>query len=173
MRRLIFSLLLVTGLCAAGSIQAQKYAFVDTEYILKGIPAYEAGQEQLDQLSGEWQAEIETIYKEVAQLYQNYQKENVFLSGEMKEQRENEIVDKEKQAKALQRQYFGPEGILLKKQQEMMQPIQDKVAAAIRELAIDQNIAAVFDKAGGAGLVYINPKEDISDQVLELLGYSK
>jgi outer membrane protein len=173
MRRLVFSLLLATGLLAAGTIQGQKYAFVDTEYILKSIPAYEAGQEQLDRLSEDWQAEIEAIYKEVAQLYQDYQKENVFLSGEMKVQRENDIVEKEKQAKALQRQYFGPEGILARKQQELMQPIQDKVAAAIRELAVDQNLAAVFDKSGGVGLIYINPKEDISDDVLELLGYGK
>ncbi len=157
---------------AAGNASAQKYAFVDTEYILKSIPAYEAAQEQLDQLSQEWQGEIEAIYNEVAQLYRNYQKESVFLSAEMKVQREDEIVEKEKQAKALQRQYFGPEGVLLKKQQELLQPIQDKVSGAIRELAIDQNIAAVFDKAGGVGLVYINPKEDISDDVLQRLGYS-
>ena len=160
------------SLMAAGNASAQKYAFVDTEYILKSIPAYEAAQEQLDQLSQEWQGEIEAIYNEVAQLYRNYQKESVFLSAEMKVQREDEIVEKEKQAKVLQRQYFGPEGVLLKKQQELLQPIQDKVSGAIRDLAIDQNIAAVFDKAGGVGLVYINPKEDISDDVLRRLGYS-
>ncbi len=156
---------------AAGSASAQKYAFVDTEYILKHIPAYEAAQEQLDQLSKDWQGEIEDIYNEVAQLYRNYQKESVFLSAEMKVQREDEIVDQEKQAKVLQRQYFGPEGTLQKKQQELLEPIQNKVAGAIRELAIDQNIAAVFDKAGGVGLVYINPREDMSDDVLQKLGY--
>nr|WP_319400048.1 OmpH family outer membrane protein [uncultured Carboxylicivirga sp.] len=163
---LVVALLLVSSL-----VSAQKYAFVDSEYILRNIPAYEAANEQLNELSNKWQKEIETRYQEVSQLYQAYQTENVFLSSEMKVKRENEIVEKEKQAKQLQQSYFGQEGELFKRRESLVKPIQDDIFNAITEIATDNNYVAVFDKASGMGIMYVDPKQDISDKVLVKLGY--
>jgi len=150
---------------------AQKYAFVDSEYILKNIPAYEAANEQLNQLSQKWQKDIEVQFQQVAQLYQTYQTENVFLSNEMKVKRENEIVDREKQAKQLQQTYFGPEGELFKRRETLIKPIQDEVFKAISDVATEKGYGAVFDKASGMGIMYVDAKFDISDDVLVKLGY--
>lgn len=163
---LIIVLLFVSNLTFA-----QKYAFVDSEYILKNIPAYEAANEQLNQLSQKWQKDIETRFQEVAQLYQTYQTENVFLSNEMKVKRENEIVEKEKQAKQLQQTYFGPEGELFKRRETLIKPIQDEVFKAISDVAAEKSYGAVFDKASGMGIMYVDTKFDISDLVLVKLGY--
>jgi outer membrane protein len=152
---------------------AQKYAFVDTEYILKNIPAYEAANEQLNQTSLKWQKEIEAIYTEVETMYQNYQTENVFLSNEMKIKKEEEIVAKEKEARQLQTRYFGPEGELSKKREALVKPIQDDIYNAIRELVEDEGYAAIFDKASGGVVLFSDPKYDKSDDVLEKLGYKK
>jgi outer membrane protein len=154
-------------------VKAQKYAFVDTEYILKNIPAFEAANEQLNQASVKWQKEIEALYAEVETMYQNYQTENVFLSNEMKIKKEEEIVAKEKQARQLQARYFGPEGDLSKKREALIKPIQDEVYNAIRELADDEGYAAIFDKASGGVVLFSDPKYDQSDLILEKLGYKK
>lgn len=150
---------------------SQKYAFVDTEYVLKNVPAYEAAQEQLNQMSKRWQTEIETIYQEIAKMYKEYQTESVFLSNEMKIKKEEAIIEREKQAKLLQQQYFGPEGELSKKQQSLIQPVQDQIASVLREIAQEDNISVVFDKSNG--ILYLDSKFDISDQVLSRLGYKK
>lgn len=155
----------------SGILSAQKYAFVDSEYILKNIPAYEVANEQLSQLSAKWQKEIETRFAEIAQLYQNYQTENVFLSNEMKLKRENEIVEKEKEAKMLQQSYFGQGGELFKRRESLIKPIQDEIYNAITEISSEDNFAAVFDKASGMGIMYVDSKYDISDDVLIKLGY--
>ncbi|WP_430814570.1 OmpH family outer membrane protein [Carboxylicivirga sp. RSCT41] len=150
---------------------AQKYAFVDSEYILRNVPAYEAANEQLTQLSTKWQAEVEQRFDEIAQLYKNYQAENVFLSNEMKTKRENEIIEKEKLAKQLQQNYFGQEGELFKRREALIKPIQDEIYNAILDISQENNIAAVFDKASGMGIMYVDTKYDISDDVLIELGY--
>ncbi len=150
---------------------AQKYAFVDSEYILRNIPAYEAANEQLSQISEKWQAEVEQRFDEIAQLYKTYQAENVFLSNEMKTKRENEIIEKEKQAKQLQQNYFGQNGELFKKREALVKPIQDEIYNAIADMASENNIAAVFDKASGMGIMFVDNKYDISDDVLIELGY--
>ncbi len=150
---------------------AQKYAFVDSEYILRNIPAYEAANEQLSQISEKWQAEVEQRFDEIAQLYKTYQAENVFLSNEMKTKRENEIIEKEKQAKQLQQNYFGQDGELFKKREALVKPIQDEIYNAIADMASENNIAAVFDKASGMGIMFVDNKYDISDDVLIELGY--
>ncbi len=154
-------------------LNAQKYAFVDTEYILKNIPAYEAANEQLNQSSVKWQKEIEAIYAEVETMYQNYQTESVFLSNEMKVKREEEIVQKEKEARQLQTKYFGPEGELSKKREALIKPIQDDIYNAIRELVDEEGYAAIFDKASGGVVLFSDSKYDMSDLVLEKLGYNK
>lgn len=167
MKRFLFFFVLLIGMGA----NAQKYAFVDSDYILRNIPAYEAANEQLNQLSSKWQKEIETRFEEISQLYKNYQTENVFLSNEMKTKRENEIVEKEKQAKQLQQTYFGQNGELFKRRESLIKPIQDDIYNAIAELAVEKNYAAIFDKASGMGIMYIEAKQDISDEVLIKLGY--
>ncbi|WP_439181631.1 OmpH family outer membrane protein [Carboxylicivirga taeanensis] len=163
---LLFSLLLL-----GQTIFAQKYAFVDSEYILRNIPAYEAANEQLSQLSAKWQGEVEQRFDEIAQLYKNYQAENVFLSNEMKTKRENEIIEKEKQAKQLQQNYFGQDGELFQRREALVKPIQDEIYNAITDIAAENNIAAVFDKASGMGIMFVDNKYDISDDVLIELGY--
>lgn len=150
---------------------AQRYAFVDTEYVLRNIPAYQAAQEQLNQQSQRWQQEIEAIYQEVSRMYKNYQTESVFLSNEMRISREEAIIEKEKEAKLLQHKYFGPEGEMAKRQQNLIQPIQDQVAAVIREIARAEDLAAIFDKS--SGILYLDPRHDKSDQVLERLGHRR
>jgi outer membrane protein len=150
---------------------AQKYAFVDTEYILGNIPSYKAAQEQLDKLSQQYQKELETLHAELDKMYKDFQSEAVLLSDDMKRRREDVIVTKEKEYKKLQRQYFGPEGDLFRKRQSLIKPIQDDVFKVIQEVAEQGAYSIVFDKAGGLSLIYTNPKYDLSDQVLQKLGY--
>ncbi len=151
----------------------QKYAFVDTEYILNNIPAYKAAKEQLDKISQEWQKEIETKYAEIDQMYKDYQAERVLLSEDMRKKREDIIVNKEKEVKELQKSYFGPNGALFKKRQELIKPIQDEVYKAVKDLATEGGYAVIFDTASGPTMIYTNPRYDISDEVLEKLGYKK
>jgi len=155
----------------AGISVAQKYAFVDTEYILDNIPSYKAAQEQLDQLSKQYQKELETMHAEIEQMYKDFQAESVLLSDDMKRKREDVIITKEKDYKQLQRKYFGPEGDLYKKRQGLVKPIQDDIFNSVQELANDGGYAVIFDKAGSTSMLYTNPKFDLSDQVLQKLGY--
>jgi len=150
---------------------AQRYAFVDTEYVLQNIPAHQAAQEQLNQQARRWQQEVEALYQEVSRMYQEFQTESVFLSNEMRVNREEAIIAKEREAKILQHRYFGPEGEMSKQQQNLIQPIQDQVVAAIREIARQDGLAVVFDKS--AGILYLDPAYDISNQVLERLGHRR
>ncbi len=152
---------------------AQKFGFVDTEYILNNIPAYKSAQGQIDKLSTDWQKEIEDQYAEVEKMYKNYQAEKVMLSDDMRKKREDEIIKKEQSVKDLQKKYYGPEGELVKKQQELVKPIQDEVYKAVKELAVEGGYAAIFDTASDASVLYANPKQDKSDEVLEKLGYKK
>jgi outer membrane protein len=163
---LLAGLLLTFGLAVA-----QKYAFVDTEYILNNIPNYKAAQEQLDKLSEGWQKEVEAKYTEIEKMYKDYQAERVLLAEDMRRQREESIVNKEKEAKELQKTYFGQEGALFKKRQELIQPIQDDIYKAIKDLATENGYATIFDSSSGASMVYTNPRYDISDEVLQKLGY--
>jgi len=150
---------------------AQKYAYVDTDFILGKLPAYVAAQEQLDKVSQKYQKELETLHAELDQIYKDYQGEVVLLSQDMKRKREEQIVNKEKEYKKLQRQYFGPEGDLAKKREALVKPIQDEVFSAIQTIAEQGAYAMVFDKAGSVTMIYTNPKFDLSDQVLQKLGY--
>ncbi len=150
---------------------AQKYAFVDSEYILENIPAYSAAQETLDQVSKQYQKELETMHAEVEQMYTDFQAESVLLSEDMKRKREDVIITKEKEYKSLQRKYFGPNGDLYKKRQGLVKPIQDDIFNAVQEIASSGSYAVIFDKAGGLTMLFTNPKYDLSDQVLQKLGY--
>jgi outer membrane protein len=150
---------------------AQKYAFVDSEYIRNNIPAFNAAQEQLDKLSKQWEKEVADGYAIVEQMYKSYQNEAVLLSQDMKSKREEAIISKEKEMKTLQNKYFGVEGDLFKKREELVKPIQDEILKAIKEIAVDGSYAVIFDTASGGNILFANPKFDISDQVLEKLGY--
>jgi outer membrane protein len=152
---------------------AQKFAYIDSEYILENIPSYKAAQEQLDQLSGQYQKELESMHAEIDQMYKDFQSESVLLSEEMKRKREDVIVSKEKEYKELQRKYFGRDGDLFKKRQGLIKPIQDDIFNAIQEISTEGAYAVIFDKSSGVTLIYTNPKFDLSDQVLTKLGYKK
>lgn len=156
---------------AAGLGLAQKYAFVDTEYILNRIPSYKAAQDQLDKMAGDWQSEIETMYEDIEKMYMDFQSEKVLLTEEMRQRKEEEIVNREQDLKQLQQKYFGRDGSLFQKRQELIKPIQDEVYRAVKEIAAEGNYAVIFDTASGANMLYTNPKYDKSDDVLEKLGY--
>lgn len=162
----------VAILFAATATMAQRYAYVDTEYILGNIPEYADAQQQLEDLSAKWQRDIEKQYQEVDQLYKEFQADAALMPEDMKKQREQEIVQKEKQVRELQRQHFGENGDLYKKRQELIKPIQEKIYNAIEEIATDKSYAFVFDKASNPKLLFADPRYDISDQVLETMGYA-
>ncbi len=151
---------------------AQRFAYVDSEYILNNIPAYRSAQEQLDKLAEEWQTEVELIYQEVEALYRSYQNERVLMSEEMRKKREDEIVSKEAEAADLQRKYFGPEGELYQTQEELIRPVQDRVYNAIEQMAVDGNYAVIFDTSDSPIMLYTDPRNDLSDDVLKRLGYT-
>jgi outer membrane protein len=152
---------------------AQKFALIDMDYILNAIPAYEAANDQLSQLSNKWQKEVEAMLTEVQTMYKNYQTEVVFLSAEMKKQREDAIIDKEREANELKRKYFGPEGELFKKREALIKPIQDEIYNAIQELSNTKKYELILDKKSSTGIIFASPKLDISDEVLTQLGYAK
>lgn len=156
---------------AAFTANAQKYAYVNTEYILENIPEYKNAQQQLDNLSIQWQKEIEDRYAIIDKLYKAYQAEQVLLTEEMKKRRQDEIAQKEKDVKDLQKQRFGYDGDLFKKKQELVKPIQDKIYNAVKKLATDQGYAVIFDKSSDLIMLYTNPKYDKSDDILTAMGY--
>jgi len=165
------SVLTIVLLLTTAASFAQKYAFVDTEYIRKNIPAFNTAQEQLDKLSKQWEKEVADGYAVVEQMYKSYQNESVLLSQDMKTKREEGIIAKEKEMKDLQNKYFGMQGELFKKREELVKPIQDEILKAIKEIAVEGSYAVIFDSAAGGNILFANPKYDISDQVLQKLGY--
>jgi outer membrane protein len=164
-------ILTVVMLLTTAATFAQKYAFVDTEYIRKNIPAFNTAQDQLEKLSKQWEKEVSDGYAVVEQMYKSYQNESILLSQDMKTKREEAIIAKEKEMKDLQNKYFGVQGELFKKREELVKPIQDEILKAIKEIAVEGSYAVIFDSAAGANILFANPKYDISDQVLEKLGY--
>ena len=151
-------------------LSAQKYAYVDTEYILDNIPEYKDAQNILDDLAQQYQEEIEDEFLEVDRMYKNLQAEAVLMPDDIKEKREAEIAEKEKSIKKLQTQRFGVGGDLFDKREELVRPIQEKIYNAIEEIATEKNYAFVFDKAGSLTILFSNDKFDISDDVLDAVG---
>ncbi len=157
---------------AAITASAQKFALLDMEYILAKIPAYERANEQLNQVSKKWQAEVEALNTEAATMYKNYQNEVVFLSQEQKTARQEAIMQKEKEAGELKRKYFGPEGELFKKRESLMGPIQEEIYNTVKEIAELRGYSLVLDRASeAAGIIFGSPTVDISNEVLQKLGY--
>ena len=168
MKKILFALV---ALCASLTCSAQKFALLDMEYILKNVPAYERANEQLSQISKKWQAEVEALNTEASTLYKNYQNEVVFLSQEQKKARQEAIVAKEKEAADLKKKYFGPEGELFKKREALMTPIQDEIYNTVKEISELRGYSLVIDRSSDSGIIYGSPKVDISNEVLQKLGY--
>ena len=168
MKKLLLSIIIILN---SVTLSAQKFAYVDTDYILNKIPEFRQAQDKLDEISLDWQKEIESRYTEVEQMYRAYQQEQVLLTEEMKMKREEAIINKENETQQLQQKYFCPEGELYKKRQELIKPIQDKIYDAIQQLAINNKYQIIFDSSSDLIMLYKNNNLDKSDKVLELIGY--
>lgn len=168
MKKVFFTLVIA---CVAMIANAQKYALIDMEYILKNIPAYERANEQLSQVSKRWQAEVEALNTEASTMYKNYQNEVVFLSQDQKQKRQEAIMKKEKEAADLKKKYFGPEGELFKKRESLMSPIQEEIYNAVKEVSELRGYQLVLDRASDNGIIFASPRIDISNEVLQKLGY--
>lgn len=169
MRKIMMMCLLAV---AAITASAQKFALIDMEYILKNVPAYERANEQLNQVSKKWQAEVEALNTEASTMYKNYQNESVFLSQEQKKKKQEAIMQKEKEASDLKRKYFGPEGELFKKRTSLLSPIQEEIYNAVKDISDQRGYSLVIDRSSNAGIIFGSPKIDISNEVLQKLGYA-
>ena len=169
MKRYII-ILLVAVLSGIASARDFSVAYVDLQYILKNLPQYESANDQLSLISKRWQKEIDAAAQEARVLVANYQTEQIFLSPDMKQKREEEILAKENEVLELKRKYFGAEGELYKKREALLKPIQDEVYAAIQEIANEKRYDVVKDRTADPSLIYMSNKLDISDKVLEKLG---
>lgn len=149
---------------------AQRFAYVDSEYILKHIPDYISAQKQLGALSDQWQKEVDNRFQEIDRMYKAYQADQPLMTAEMKKKREEEIVTKEKDAKDFQRQKFGPDGELAQRSTSIVKPIQDKVAKAVQAVAEAENLDMVFDKNSETIMLFANPRYDKSATVITRLG---
>src|SRR3954467_13174749 len=149
------------ALCLGSAAQqAAKFGYVDTDYIMGQIPEFKAAQSELDKTSVQWQKEIDEKYSEVDKLYKAYQADAILLTDDMKKKRENEIINKEKEVKELQKQRFGVDGELFKKRQELVKPLQDKIYNAVKAVAERGGLAIILDKAGQVSILYANTKYD-------------
>ena len=160
-------------LLSAMTMSAQKFALLDMEYILKNIPAYERANEQLDQVSKKWQAEVEALNTEASTMYKNYQNEIAFLSQEQKKARQEQIMLKENAAADLKKKYFGPKGELFKKRESLISPIQDDIYNAVKEISEMRGYSLVLDRSSDQGIIFGSPRIDISNEVLLRLGFAK
>lgn len=168
MMRTILSV--VISLLIVSTLTAQKYAYVDTEYILDNIPEYKDAQNQIDEMAEEFQEEIIDARAEIDKMYKNYEAEAVLMPDDIKDKKLEEIRKKEDEVKVLQNQKFGIEGDLFLKREELIKPIQEKIYNAIEEVATEKNYAFVFDKAGSLTILFVNAKFDISDDILDMVG---
>jgi outer membrane protein len=165
--RLVF---LMAFLFLGTGVYAQKFAYVDSKYILSHMPEYVAAQKQINELSSEWQAQVEQKYTAIEQLEKSFQAEKILLTEEMKKKREADITERREEAKQYQKSKFGVEGDLFKKREELVAPIQEQIFQAIEDIASQSQYMVVFDKANHSNLLYTNPKHDISDKVLKKMG---
>lgn len=163
-------LLIACSLLLAGVVHAQKYAIIDTKYILDKMPEYKTAQTQLDNIAKGWQKEIDDMQQDLDKMYKNYDAEQVMLSDDLKKKREDQLFVKEKAVRDLQRQRFGFEGDLFKKRQELIQPIQNKVYNAVQKLAVQRGYDFILDKSEGITVIFADPKLEKSDDVLKELG---
>jgi len=171
MKKLILTLCILAGMAVGAN--AQRFAMVDMEYIMRHIPRFETAEEQLNQVSRRWQAEVEAAMQEVQQLYRDYQTELVFLSEAMRVQREEEIIARERAANELRRRYFGQDGELFRMRESLMRPIQEDIYNALQEIINERGLDMVFDRSSAMHVIITAPRLDISDDVLRNLGYMR
>tara|TARA_B100000900_G_scaffold387689_1_gene379123 strand:+ start:55 stop:567 length:513 start_codon:yes stop_codon:yes gene_type:complete len=164
-------LLLLSILIFVGNIKAQKFAYVDSQFILEHIPEYKQAKKELDNISYQWQEEIENSYQEIDKLYRAYQTDKVLLTNKMKQDREDEIIQKENEVKELQQQRFGTDGDLYKKQEELIRPIQNLIYNTIQEYAEQARYSIIFDKSSDLLMLYADENLDKSEKILDYLGY--
>jgi len=157
---------LITALFGA----AQKYAVVDTRYILDKMPEYRTAQQQLDVMAAIWQKQIDSMQSSLDRLYREFDAEQVMLTAELKKRKEDQLFNKEKELRDLQRKRFGFEGDLFRKRQELVKPVQDKVYNAIQKLAASRGYDFVLDKSEGITIIFADPKLDKSEDILKSLG---
>ncbi len=167
MKKLFFAAVLVLF---ASAMQAQKYAIIDTRYILDKMDEYATAQKQLDDIAADWQKEIDQKQAALDRMYKDYEAEQVMLSEDLRKKREDQLFVKEKELRDLQRQRFGFEGDLFKKRQELIKPIQDKVFNAVQKLSVQRGYDFVLDKSEGITIIFADPKLDKSEDVLRELG---
>lgn len=164
---LLLAIMALCGIIGANAQQNQRIAYVDSNYILENIPEYGDAQEEINQMSKQWEKEITALFQEAQELDREYQTESVLLSEDQKRKKKEAITATRQEAENLRMQYYGPEGELFTKRAELIQPIQEKVYNAINQIAQTKNYAFVFDKASGTTMLYCNEKNDISDDVLD------
>ncbi|HRN72503.1 MAG TPA: OmpH family outer membrane protein [Ginsengibacter sp.] len=157
-------------LSAIATVQAQRYAVIDSKYILEKIPEYQEAQNKLDQFSEMWQQELDKKAADLQKMYKDYDAEQVMLSDELRKKREDQIFNAEKTLRDLQKRRFGFEGDLFKKREELVKPVQDKVYNAIQKLAAEKMYDFILDKSEGITVIFADPKLDKSDDILRLLG---
>lgn len=171
MKKLSFLLILIGCiLLSLGAVQAQRYAVIDTKYILNKMPEYVQANKQIQLISEQWQKEIDDKQAALDQMYKNYAAEQVMLSDELKNKREAELFNKEKEVRDLQKKRFGYDGDVFKERQRLIKPIQDKVYNAIQKIAVEKAYDFVLDKSEGITVIFVDPKLDKSDDVLRELG---
>lgn len=168
MKKIIFSLCMVV--LVAGAVKAQRYAIIDSKYILDKIPDYRDAQKRLDQFSELWQQEIDQRQAALTKMFRDYDAEQVMLPDDLKKKREDELFNKEKELRDLQKKRFGFEGDLFRKRQELIKPIQDKVYNAVQKLAVEKQYDFILDKSEGITVIFADPKLDRSEDVLRNLG---
>jgi outer membrane protein len=154
----------------AATAQAQKYAIIDTRYILDKLPDYKTAQKQLDDIAAEWQKDIDAQQNELDKMYKSFEAEQVMLSDDLRKKREDQLFNKEKAVRDLQRKRFGFEGDLFKKRQELIKPIQDKVYNAVQRMSVQRGYDFVLDKSEGITIIFADPKLDKSEDILKELG---
>lgn len=152
------------------SVQAQRIAYVDLNKILDEMPEYQEAQKQLDNVAAQWRREIAEEYDKIKGMYSRYQAEQVLMSDDVRAQKEEEIVNKEKQVREMQKSKFGPEGALFKKRQELVRPLQEKVYTTIEDFAADKGFDFIFDKSGNAGMIFSNERYDKTQDIMDELG---
>jgi outer membrane protein len=169
MKKLLFVALMVLGTAVGASAQ-QRYAVIDTKYILERIPAYKEADAKLKLVGEQWQKEIDDLQVQLDKMYKNYESEQFMLTDAIKKKREDELFEKEKQVRDLQKKRFGYEGDLFKERQRLIKPVQDKVYDAIQKIATSRSYDFVLDKSEGITIIFADPKLDKSDDVLKELG---
>lgn len=166
-----FCILLAVFFLTLSNANAQKFGYVDTDYILKKIPAFKTAQDQLNKLMAQYQLEVDNKYKVAEEAATKFQSEKVLLTDDLRQKRQADLLSKEKEAKELQRKYFSPDGLVAKRREDLLKPIQDKIYTAIKDIAADGGYATIFDVSNNPGIIYNNPKYDLSDKVLDKMGF--